>query len=112
MTTYVPPGVQINQLMCSDVPGDHPVVQFISVLDPLKLPPGTAVTKKSAKVKLQVKIHIVNSELHYSINLYRHSIPLVSSYHLFHLKVSVYKLNSFFKGTFTKQAVFLLVNWT
>lgn len=54
--SYVPPGVQINQLMCSDRPGDSPVVQFINVLDPLKLPPRTTVTMKSAKVKLQVKV--------------------------------------------------------
>lgn len=52
--TYVTPGVQINQLMCSDVPGDQPIVHFINILDPLKMPPGTTVTKRAAKAKLQV----------------------------------------------------------
>lgn len=54
-STFVPPGVQINQLMCSDLPGDQPIVQFINILDTLKMPPGTTVTKKAPKGKLQVK---------------------------------------------------------
>lgn len=50
----MPPGVQINQLMCSDVPGDQPVVQFINILDSLKMPSGSTVTKKTTRVKLQI----------------------------------------------------------
>ncbi|KAB0796937.1 hypothetical protein PPYR_10998 [Photinus pyralis] len=49
-----PPGVQINQLMCSDVPGDQPIVHFISVLEPLKLPSGSTVTKKTSHIKMQI----------------------------------------------------------
>lgn len=40
--------------MCSDVPGDQPVVQFINILDPLKMPSGTTVTKKTTRAKLQI----------------------------------------------------------
>lgn len=40
--------------MCSDVPGDQPVVQFINILDPLKMPSGTTVTKKITRAKLQI----------------------------------------------------------
>lgn len=41
--------------MCSDVPGDQPVVQFINILDPLKMPSGSStVTKKITRAKLQI----------------------------------------------------------
>lgn len=40
--------------MCSDVPGDQPVVQFINILDPLKMPSGSTVTKKITRAKLQI----------------------------------------------------------
>ncbi|XP_017768816.1 PREDICTED: protein HIRA homolog [Nicrophorus vespilloides] len=52
--TFQPPGVQINQLTCSEVPGDQPIVQFINVLDPLKMPLGQTITKKNDFMKLQV----------------------------------------------------------
>lgn len=48
------PGIKINQLMCTEVPGDEPIVQFINVLDPLKMPPGTVATKMDKLLKLQV----------------------------------------------------------
>nr|XP_023016100.1 protein HIRA homolog [Leptinotarsa decemlineata] len=48
------PGIQINQLMCCEVPGDEPIVKFINVLDPLKMPPGVSVTKEGGTMKLQV----------------------------------------------------------
>ncbi|XP_057664646.1 protein HIRA homolog isoform X1 [Diorhabda carinulata] len=56
MTKVVPqpPSVQINQLMCCEVPGDEPIVKFINVLDPLKLAPGVAATKECGIVKLQM----------------------------------------------------------
>ncbi|KAJ8958968.1 hypothetical protein NQ314_006332 [Rhamnusium bicolor] len=44
-----PPGIQINQLMCSEVPGDEPIVKFINILDPLKMPPGVTVTNNCHK---------------------------------------------------------------
>lgn len=50
-----PPGTHINQLTCCEVPGDQPIVQFINILDPLKLPAGTTVTKQAGDVKIQVK---------------------------------------------------------
>lgn len=40
--------------MCMEVPGDQPIVQFISMLDPVKMPPGTTITKKCDKMKMQV----------------------------------------------------------
>lgn len=46
--------VQINQLMCSEVPGDQPVVQFINILEPQKMPVGTTVTKRTDRIKMQV----------------------------------------------------------
>lgn len=49
-----PPGTQINQLMCSEVPGDQPIVQIINVLEPQKLPAGNAVTKLSGEYKIQI----------------------------------------------------------
>lgn len=49
-----PPGLLINQLMCSEVPGDETIVQFINMLDPIKMPPGTTITKRSDKMKMQV----------------------------------------------------------
>ncbi|XP_063920642.1 protein HIRA homolog isoform X2 [Zophobas morio] len=49
-----PPGTQINQLTCCEVPGDQPIVQFINILDPLKLPSGVAVTKQAGNIKIQV----------------------------------------------------------
>jgi hypothetical protein len=53
-----PPGTQINQLTCCEVPGDQPIVQFINILDPLKLPSGTTVTKQCGSVKIQVSFLI------------------------------------------------------
>lgn len=50
-----PPGTQINQLTCCEVPGDQPIVQFINILDPVKLPSGTTVTKQCGTVKIQVE---------------------------------------------------------
>lgn len=52
-----PPGIQINQLMCTEVPGDEPIVQFINILDPLKMPAGTTVTKRNTLLKMQVTIN-------------------------------------------------------
>ncbi|KAJ8924558.1 hypothetical protein NQ315_000707 [Exocentrus adspersus] len=49
-----PPGTQINQLMCCEVPGDEPIVKFINVLDPLKMPAGVTVTKESGNMKIQI----------------------------------------------------------
>lgn len=49
-----PPGIIINQLMCTDVPGDEPIVQLIDILEPLKIPSSTLVTKKGNLFKLQV----------------------------------------------------------
>ncbi|XP_044271848.1 protein HIRA homolog [Tribolium madens] len=49
-----PPGTQINQLTCCEVPGDQPIVQFINILDPLKLPSGAAVTKQCGTMKIQI----------------------------------------------------------
>ncbi|KAJ8941447.1 hypothetical protein NQ318_021107 [Aromia moschata] len=40
-----PPGIQINQLMCCEVPGDEPILKFINILDPLKMPPGLLLLK-------------------------------------------------------------------
>lgn len=54
LQTSQPPGVQITQLSCSDIPGDQPIVQFINVLDPLKMPQGQTVVKKNELMKLQV----------------------------------------------------------
>ncbi|KAF5276450.1 hypothetical protein FQA39_LY06519 [Lamprigera yunnana] len=48
------PGVQVNQLMCSEVPGDQPIVHFINMLETVKLPSGTTVTKKTGQVKMQI----------------------------------------------------------
>lgn len=48
------PGVQINQLMCSEVPGDQPIVHFINVLEFTKMPSGTTITKKTGRIKMQV----------------------------------------------------------
>nr|CAI5830793.1 unnamed protein product [Callosobruchus analis] len=48
------PGIHINQLMCCEIPGDEPIVKFINVLDPLKMPPGVAVTKDGSAVKIQI----------------------------------------------------------
>jgi protein HIRA/HIR1 len=71
-----PPGTQINQLTCCEVPGDQPIVQFINVLDPLKLPSGTTVTKQCGSVKIQitnnchktVKGSLASIEVYKSIN--------------------------------------------
>lgn len=49
-----PPGSEINQLMCVDVPGDEPITKFISILDPCKFTPGTTVTKDAGILKVQV----------------------------------------------------------
>lgn len=49
-----PTGLPINQLMCSEVPGDETIVQFINMLNPFKMPPGTTVTKKGDMMKMQV----------------------------------------------------------
>ncbi|XP_072378444.1 protein HIRA isoform X1 [Diabrotica undecimpunctata] len=49
-----PPSIQINQLMCCEVPGDVPIVKFINILDPLKLTPGVAATKDCGVIKLQI----------------------------------------------------------
>ncbi|XP_018573926.1 protein HIRA homolog [Anoplophora glabripennis] len=49
-----PPGTQINQLMCCEVPGDEPIIKIINVLDPLKMPPGVTVTKECGTMKIQV----------------------------------------------------------
>lgn len=49
-----PPGIKINQLMCTEVPGDEPIVQFINVLDPLKMPAGSTAVRKDHIMKLQV----------------------------------------------------------
>lgn len=68
-STFVPPGVQINQLMCSDLPGDQPIVQFINILDTLKMPPGTTVTKKALKGKLQVKNNYLYSVINSMLQL-------------------------------------------
>ncbi|CAG9818845.1 unnamed protein product [Phaedon cochleariae] len=48
------PGIKINQLMCCEVPGDEPIIKFINILDPLKLPPGVTVTKEYGTIKIQV----------------------------------------------------------
>lgn len=65
-----PPTVQINQLMCCEVPGDEPIVKFINILDPLKLPPGVSVTKDCGIIKLQVS----------QINNYLEGILLLMTY--------------------------------
>nr|XP_022902960.1 protein HIRA-like isoform X3 [Onthophagus taurus] len=49
-----PPGMQINQLLCSEVPGDLPIVKFIDLMEPLKMPAGKSVMKRSSKMKIQV----------------------------------------------------------
>ncbi|KAL3282900.1 hypothetical protein HHI36_006058 [Cryptolaemus montrouzieri] len=49
-----PPGKQINQLMCCEVPGDEPIIQVINVLDSQKIPTGTAVLKNSGSQKVQI----------------------------------------------------------
>ncbi|KAK4876707.1 hypothetical protein RN001_009213 [Aquatica leii] len=54
LVTLQPPGVQMNQLMCSDVPGDQPIVHFIRMLESVKLPSGATVTKKSGPIKMQI----------------------------------------------------------
>lgn len=54
-----PPGIQINQLMCCEVPGDEPIVKFINVLDPIKYTPGVTVTKECGTMKLQVDLFIL-----------------------------------------------------
>lgn len=54
-----PPGVQINQLMCCEVPGDEPIVKFINVLDPIKYTSGNTVTKDCGTMKLQVSFPII-----------------------------------------------------
>ncbi|CAG9862092.1 unnamed protein product [Phyllotreta striolata] len=51
---HAPPSIHINQLMCCEVPGDEPIVKFINILDPTKLPPGVAVTKDCGVIKLQI----------------------------------------------------------
>lgn len=52
------PAPQITQLMCSEVPGDEPIVKLISILDPLKMPPGTTATKDVGVLKIQVRFFI------------------------------------------------------
>lgn len=54
-----PPGIQINQLMCCEVPGDEPIVKFINVLDPVKFAPGITVTKEYGTMKLQVSLWLI-----------------------------------------------------
>ncbi|KAK9878470.1 hypothetical protein WA026_022112 [Henosepilachna vigintioctopunctata] len=49
-----PPGNQINQLMCSEVPGDEPIIQIINVLDSQRIPTGTAVLKNGVNQKVQI----------------------------------------------------------
>lgn len=51
-----PPGAQITQLTCCEVPGDQPIIQFVNVLDPQKMPPGQTVTKLNGVMKIQVNI--------------------------------------------------------
>ncbi|CAH1955908.1 unnamed protein product [Acanthoscelides obtectus] len=48
------PGIHINQLMCCEIPGDEPIVKFINVLDPLKMPAGISVTKECNAMKIQI----------------------------------------------------------
>lgn len=55
-----PPGIQINQLMCCEVPGDEPIVKFINVLDPVKFAPGVTVTKECGIMKLEVNFAVFN----------------------------------------------------
>ncbi|XP_018336121.1 protein HIRA homolog [Agrilus planipennis] len=49
-----PPGVQVTQLMCTDVPGDKAVVHFIDMLPPQKMPSDASVAKKTMTYKVQV----------------------------------------------------------
>ncbi|CAH0546433.1 unnamed protein product [Brassicogethes aeneus] len=49
-----PPCTQINLLMCCEVPGDEPIVKLVSILDPLKMPPGVTATKDAGVLKIQV----------------------------------------------------------
>ncbi|XP_066138243.1 protein HIRA [Euwallacea fornicatus] len=49
-----PPGTEINQLMCIDVPGDEPLTKCISILDPIKLSSAPMVTKEAGNLKIQV----------------------------------------------------------
>lgn len=49
-----PPGAQITQLTCCEVPGDQPIIQFVNVLDPQKMPPGQTVTKLNGVMKIQI----------------------------------------------------------
>ncbi|XP_076271672.1 histone cell cycle regulator-like protein isoform X2 [Rhynchophorus ferrugineus] len=49
-----PPGTEINQLMCADVPGDEPITKFINTIDPIKFTPGTTITKDAGQLKVQI----------------------------------------------------------
>ncbi|GJQ84164.1 hypothetical protein Trydic_g2841 [Trypoxylus dichotomus] len=49
-----PQTLQISQLMCSEVPGDQPIVKFIDVMEPLKMATGRTVSKKVGTMKIQV----------------------------------------------------------
>lgn len=49
-----PPGTEINQLMCVEVPGDEPITKLISILDPVKLTAGATVTKDAGTLKIQI----------------------------------------------------------
>ncbi|KAL1516544.1 hypothetical protein ABEB36_000450 [Hypothenemus hampei] len=47
-----PPGSQINQLMCVDVPGDEPITKLINILEPIKS--NVFPTKEAGILKIQV----------------------------------------------------------
>ncbi|XP_050301277.1 protein HIRA homolog isoform X2 [Anthonomus grandis grandis] len=49
-----PPGIQINQLMCVEVPGDQPITKVINILDPLDLNAAPMITKEAENVEIQV----------------------------------------------------------
>ena len=54
-----PPSIEINQLMCTEVPESEPIVKFIDLLNPLKMPGGQTVAKSIGRIRLQVALSIM-----------------------------------------------------
>jgi len=54
-----PPGTEINQLMCVEVPDDEPITKTISILDPVNLNAAPTVTKDAGNLKIQVNLTVL-----------------------------------------------------